>query len=312
MPKVAFFSINSSSEVQKKWEIRLKQFYPSIKLVPLFSKEAYNACCALLWKAPMNRVNELDNLKGLISLGQGVDHILNNNDVSQKMPIVRIIDSYMAKSMSHWVLISILNILRNTYYYYEQEKIKLYKQIQEKDFSNISIGIYGIGEIGSVVAQDLNIMGFKVNGWSRTQKKIAGVNCLSGSVGFTKILTQSDVHVCILPLTKDTQSIFNKKTFSDMKRGCYFINAGRGEHVVEEDLLNYCKSNHISNAILDVYRIEPLPKEHPFWEQENIRLWPHVAAETNLDTASKQIANAIKCIENNIIPPNTIDRLKGY
>ena len=82
--------------------------------------------------------------------------------------------------------------------------------------------------------------------------------------------------------------------------------------LVEDDLLNSCKSRHISNAVLDVYRTEPLPKNHSFWQQDNIRLWPHVAAETNPNTAAKQIANAIKCIDNNITPPNTIDRAIGY
>jgi glyoxylate/hydroxypyruvate reductase A len=97
-----------------------------------------------------------------------------------------------------------------------------------------------------------------------------------------------------------------------MKKGSCFINAGRGEHVDENHLLDSCRSGHISNAVLDVYRNEPLPKNHPFWKQDNIRLWPHVAAETNPDTAAKQIANAIKCIDNNIVPPNTVDRALGY
>ena len=97
-----------------------------------------------------------------------------------------------------------------------------------------------------------------------------------------------------------------------MRRGSCFINAGRGDHVVEDDLIENCKSGHISSAILDVYRNEPLPKDHKLWEQKNIRIWPHVAAETNPETAAKQIANAIKCIDNGEIPPNTVDRNLGY
>ena len=97
-----------------------------------------------------------------------------------------------------------------------------------------------------------------------------------------------------------------------MRRGSCFINAGRGEHVVEDDLIENCKSGHISSAILDVYRNEPLPKDHKLWKQKNIRIWPHVAAETNPETAAKQIANAIKCIDKGEIPPNTVDRNLGY
>tara|TARA_B100000123_G_scaffold156520_1_gene115826 strand:- start:100 stop:393 length:294 start_codon:yes stop_codon:yes gene_type:complete len=97
-----------------------------------------------------------------------------------------------------------------------------------------------------------------------------------------------------------------------MRHGSCFINAGRGEQVVEEHLIENCRSGNISAAILDVYRKEPLPKKSKLWEQENIRIWPHVAAETNPETAAKQIANAIKCIENGKLPPNTIERKLGY
>ena len=97
-----------------------------------------------------------------------------------------------------------------------------------------------------------------------------------------------------------------------MKRGSCFINAGRGEQVVEEHLLESCKTGQISEAILDVYSEEPLPKKSQLLEQKNIRIWPHVAAETNPETAAKQIANAIKCIENGKIPLNTIKRKLGY
>ena len=218
----------------------------------------------------------------------------------------------MAKSMSHWVLLSILNIIRETYGYFSQENTKIYKPRDEKNFLSLKIGIYGIGAIGSVVAKDLSYMGFNVQGWSRTKKKIKTITCFSGNEGFTELITNSDIHVCLLPLTPSTENIFNKHIFINMKKGSCFINAGRGEHVDENHLLDSCRSGHISNAVLDVYRNEPLPKNHPFWKQDNIRLWPHVAAETNPDTAAKQIANAIKCIDNNIVPPNTVDRTLGY
>jgi glyoxylate/hydroxypyruvate reductase len=312
MPVIAFYSKGAPFEVQNIWEKRLKLYLPSIKLVPLFSDEAKLATSALLWKAPLNHLSKLDKIKCLISLGQGVDHILNKNSIPENIPVIRIVDPYMAKSMSQWILLSVLNITRETYGYFNQENQKLYKPRDEKDFLSIQIGVYGIGAIGSVVAQDLSYMGFNVTGWSRTKKNIKTVKCLHGDEGFKELVSNSDIHVCLLPLTSSTMNIFNKDIFIKMKKGSCFINAGRGEHVVEDDLLNSCKSKHISNAVLDVYRTEPLPKNHSFWEQENIRLWPHVAAETNPDTAAEQIANAIKCIDKNITPPNTVDRNIGY
>ncbi len=312
MAVVGFFSKDANIKLQNEWKKRLRIHLPSVKLVPLLSKDAEEATSALIWKAPLKRLEDLNNLKGLISLGQGVDHILKNNLIPKKIPIVRIVDPYMAKSMSHWVILSILNFVRDTYGYYNQQKIKLYKSRKELNFLSLKIGIYGLGAIGSVVAKDLYNLGFKVEGWSRTKKEIEGINCNYGENSIEKLINNCDIHVCLLPLTPSTTNIFNKSTFAKMRRGSCFINAGRGEHVVEDDLIENCKSGHISSAILDVYRNEPLPKDHKFWEQKNIRIWPHVAAETNPETAAKQIANAIKCIDKGEIPPNTVDRILGY
>ena len=312
MPIVGFFSKNSTVELQIEWEKRLRVHLPSLKLVPLLSKDAEQATSALLWNSPLEILKKLKNLKGLISLGQGVDHILKNNLIPKNLPIVRIVDPYMAKSMSHWVILSILNFIRDAYGYYEQEKNKQYKSRKELNFLSLKIGIYGVGAIGSVVAKDLYNLGFKVKGWSRTKKTIEGVKCYYGENSIENLIKNCDIHVCLLPLTPSTTNIFNKLTFAKMKRGSCFLNAGRGDHVVEDDLIENCKSGHISSAILDVYRDEPLPKDHKFWEIKNIRIWPHVAAETNPETADKQIANAIKCIDKGEIPPNTVDRNLGY
>ena len=312
MPIVAFYNNNSDADLQNEWETRLQEYYPLIKLVPLLSDQAENAITALLWKAPLERVKNLNNLRGLISLGQGVDHILKDNIIDKQIPIVRIVDPFMAKSMSHWVVMSILNFIRDTYGYYNQQKYKIYKPRKEINFTTLKIAIYGVGAIGNVVAKDLKQLGFKVYGWSRTQKKIRGINCFIGKDEFKNLLKSCDIHICLLPLTVETNNIFNNSSFKAMKHGSCFINAGRGEQVVEEHLIENCKSGHISSAILDVYCKEPLPKKSKLWEQKNIRIWPHVAAETNPETAAKQIANAIKCIENGKIPPNTIKRKQGY
>ena len=312
MSVVAFHSNNSNVELQNEWENRLKVYDPLITLVPLLSDQAEYAITALLWKAPLDRVKKLKNLQGLISLGQGVDHILKDNIIDYKIPIVRIVDPFMAKSMSHWVVMSILNYIRDTFGYYTQQKNKIYKPRKEINFTTLKIAVYGIGAIGSIVSKDLKQLGFKVYGWSRTKKKIPGINCIVGKDKFKYLLKSCDIHICLLPLTIETNNIFNNFSFKMMKHGSCFINAGRGEQVDEEHLIENCKSGHISSAILDVYRKEPLPKKSELWNQENIMIWPHVAAETNPETAAKQIANAIKCIENGKLPPNTIERKLGY
>ena len=171
MSVVAFYSNHSNVKLQNEWENRLKVYNPLINLVPLFSDQAEYAVTALLWKAPLERVKKLKNLQGLISLGQGVDHILKDNIIDYEIPIVRIVDPFMAKSMSHWVVLSVLNFIRDTFGYYNQQINKIYKPRKEINFTTLKISVYGIGAIGSVVAKDLKQLGFKVYGWSRTQKK---------------------------------------------------------------------------------------------------------------------------------------------
>ena len=176
---------------------------------------------------------------------------------------------------------------------------------------SIKIGIYGLGEIGATVANDLHELGFNVLGWSRTKKNHDKFKTYNGEKGFKFLLSNSDIHVCLLPLTKQTEEIFNFSTFSQMKDDVCFINAGRGNHVNEKDLLLFCKGK-IKLAILDVFSNEPLQKNHSFWNQKNIIIWPHVSAETNVDTAAEQIAKAIELIHSGKIPENKIDTNLGY
>ena len=254
---VAFFNKGSEKNNIKKWEKKLKKWYSDFELIHLDDQLAKKAKIALVWKPPMEKLLKLPYLNSIICLGQGVDHILNNNEF-KKMSVYRIVDPYMAKSMSHWIILSVLNYIRNYDGYRYQQKQLIYKPIKIKDFKKVKIGVYGLGEIGNVVASDLSNLGFKVLGWSRTKKQNEIYNTFFDLTGFNHILKTVDIHIC-LPLTKETFKIFNSATFSKMKKGVCFINAGRGDHVHENDLLIACQSN-IKLAILDVFSEEPLKK----------------------------------------------------
>ena len=311
MKKVLFYQKDTPENQIDLWDNKLKKWFQDFMLVHLDDPKASEAIVALLWKAPMEKISKLKNLKAIISLGQGVDHIVNDINFNKNISVYRIVDPYMAKSMSHWVILSILNFIRDYEGYRQQRINKIYKSRNFIDFKNIKIGIYGIGEIGKVVARDLNSIGFKVSGWSREKKNYNFLNSYSYKDGFNYMIENCDVHVCLLPLTTDTVNIFNKDTFSKMKKGVCFINAGRGEHVVEKDLISFC-GNKIKVAILDVFEVEPLPEDHPFWKNKNIIIWPHVSAETNIETAAEQVAKAIKLIHSGKIPENKIDLNLGY
>ena len=170
MKKVLFYQKNTPKNQLDLWNIKLKKWYQNFKLVHLDEPQASEATIALLWKAPMERISTFKNLEAIISLGQGVDHIINSINFNKNISVYRIVDSYMAKSMSHWVILSILNYIRDYDGYRKQQINKIYKSRNCLDFKKINIGIYGIGEIGKVVAKDLNSLGFNVLGWSRIKK----------------------------------------------------------------------------------------------------------------------------------------------
>ena len=311
MKKVLFYQKNTPKNQLDLWNIKLKKWYQNFKLVHLDEPKASEATIALLWKAPMERISKFKNLEAIISLGQGVDHIINSINFNKNISVYRIVDFYMAKSMSHWVILSILNYIRDYDGYRKQQINKIYKSRNCLDFKKINIGIYGIGEIGKVVAKDLNSLGFNVLGWSRIKKNFKFLKSYYSKEGFNFMVENCDIHVCLLPLTKDTKRIFNKDIFFKMKEGVCFINAGRGEQIVEKDLISFC-GNKIKLAILDVFGVEPLPKNHPFWENKSIVIWPHVSAETNVETAAKQVAQAIQLIHSGKTPQNKIDLNLGY
>ena len=311
MNKVIFYQKGTLKEQLKLWDKKLKSWYKNFELIHLNDPKASEASIAMLWKAPMKKILKFKNIKSIISLGQGVDHIINTKNFPKSISVFRIVDPYMAKSMSHWVIMSILNYVRDYDGYKIQQEKKIYKSRQILDFSKIKIGIYGMGEIGTVVANDLFSLGFNIFSWSRTKKNSRFFKCFNDLSGFNYLIKNCDIHVCLLPLTVNTYSLFNKNVFSAMKNGVCFINAGRGEQVNEEDLLNFC-GKKINLAILDVFNKEPLPKNHPFWKNKNIKIWPHVSAETNIDTAAEQIARALYLLHNKKIPENKINLDLGY
>ena len=311
MKKVLFYQKDTPKNQIELWNSKLKKWHQDIKLIHLNDPKASEALIALLWKAPMEKISKFKKLEAIISLGQGVDHIINDINFNRNISVYRIVDPYMAKSMSHWVILSILNFTRDYEGYRKQQINKIFKSRNFLDFKKIKIGIYGIGEIGKVVAKDLFSLGFNVLGWSRKKKNLKFLTSYYSKGGFNYMIENCDIHVCLLPLTKDTMKIFNKDIFSKMRQGVCFINAGRGDHIDERDLMSFC-GNRVKLAILDVFGVEPLPKSHPFWLNENIVIWPHVSAETNIETAAKQVAKAIRLIHSGKIPENKINLSLGY
>ena len=306
---IAFYSAGDSWDDWAKW---LSPFLPSIKFVDLMSDEATEANIALVWAPPLGRLAALPNLRGIILQGQGVDHMMSDLTTPQDIPLVRLVDPDMSASLSHWAILAALDFWRDGRYYRQQQVQKIWLPKPQRPAQGGVVGVMGVGAIGSVVATRFAQLGFQVKGWARNPRKLASVSVYTGMIGLDEFLQDVEILVSVLPLTPETRGIMDANLFAKLAPGACVINGGRGPQIVEQDLLAALESGQLSAAVLDVFETEPLPVIHPFWTHDKIAVWPHVAAQTNPQSAAKQVASAIVAIMAGQSPANQVDWHRGY
>lgn len=267
---------------------------------------------ALVWKHPLGMLTRFSNLKGISSLGAGVDHFFADTEWPKDVPLVRIVDPYMANDIVQYVVAYVLNYIKRVDHWADKQRHKEWYKQPPFNFADLAIGIMGLGFLGGKAARALAGLGLNVIGWSRSQKMIDGIETYAGDAEFHAFLSQSHLIVCMLPLTNETQHILNQTTFSYLPEGAYVMNLGRGDHLVEDDLLDALDSGHLSGACLDVFKQEPLPKDHPFWTHPSIRVTPHIASVTNAATAAPQVLENYRRLLAGMPLLNVVDTAKGY
>ena len=251
-------------------------------------------------------------MKLIVGLGAGVDHLLGDPLLPREVPIVRLVDPYMTDAMSEYVALSVLRLHRQDLDYLTQQRARVWQEREQKNAVERTVGILGFGTLGQDAGRKLKALGFDVAGWSRATKEIAGFASYAGPAGLDSLLARSEILVCLLPLTAETTGILNEAAFARLPRGAGLVNAGRGGHLVEADLIPALDSGQLSGAVLDVVGEEPLPAGHPFWRHPRIILTPHVAAETHPPTAAPIIREAIRRCEAGLPVENQVDLTRGY
>ncbi len=244
---------------------------------------------ALCWNHPEGVLPQFPNLKCISSLGAGINHLLNDPSRPPQVPLVRLVDNALKQSMAEYVMAGVLEHFRRFKDYRQLQSRTQWKELPIPDISTLGVGIMGCGEIGRYVAQKLFNFGFSVCGWSRTRKGREKFPVYVGNGELETFLSRTDFLVCLLPLTPETENILNRMRFDQLPAGAYLINVGRGSHLVEADLLSALDCGQLSGALLDVFRQEPLPEQHPFWGHSKIAMTPHIASVTNPDSAAEQI-----------------------
>lgn len=267
---------------------------------------------ALAWDPPPGLLATLPNLRLIVSLGMGVDHLLKHRDLPAGVPIVRIHDASLIDQMSEYCQLASLRILRLSDEYDALQRQATWKRLRLPEARDLRIGIMGLGAIGARVAADHLRLGFPVAGWARSARSIEGVECFAGKDGQAPFLARTDVLICLLPLTPETRGILSAATFARLPRAAHVVNVARGGHVVDADLLAALDSGRIASATLDVFNQEPLPAEHPYWRHPQVRATPHIAGQSNPRTAAPGVADNIRRMRAGESLHDLIDPAAGY
>ena len=303
----------SSLDSEARWRPQIARLMPEleIRVWPQVGNRT-DIDYALVWQPEPGLLASLPNLKLILSLGAGVDHILGDPQLPRDVPIVRLVDPYMTDAMSEYVVLQVLRLHRQDLGYRAQQEAAIWRELAQKNAAERRIGILGAGALGQDAGLKLRGLGFDIALWSRSAKIVDGLASGAGAAGLPALLRRSEILVCLLPLTAETEGILNMSTFALLPKGAALINAARGGHLIEEDLLAALASGQLSAAVLDVFREEPLRAGHPFWRHPRIVMTPHVAAATHPPTAAPIILDNIRRFEEGRPLLNRVNPAQGY
>jgi glyoxylate/hydroxypyruvate reductase len=279
----------------------------------LDTKTAPNVRMAVAWHPPADAFDHYPNLAAVCSIAAGADNILFCPSLRDDIDVVRVVDPAQAEMMSGFVIWHAIWHQRRFATYQAQQRDRIWKRLAKRTAQEVPVGILGYGAIGARVATDLAMLGFPAKVWSRTAKPVpAGITGFHGRDGLAAMLPETEILVNLLPLTEETRGILNRDLFNAMKRGGTLIRVGRGDHLVEADLVAALDSGQLAGAALDVFAKEPLEPEHPFWGRPEIFLTPHDACDVSVDAVGRTIRATAEAVRMGVRPPDAVDRGKGY
>lgn len=268
---------------------------------------------AIVWKHPRGILKKYPNLKAILSLGAGVDHIISDPDLPEGLPIIRLVDKKLTHEMClhslHWVL----HFHSDQYLYRSQQLKRQWIQQSSIQTEDRTIGIMGLGNIGRSIGELLVNQGFNVIGWGANKKSsITGIQYYFGQEQLSDFLSNTNILINVLPLTSNTANILTKNELSLLPKDSFIINIGRGGIIDEDDLLALLDEGHIKAVALDVFAQEPLPENNSLWEHPSVYITPHIAGQSNPNSAAQTISENIHLIQIGELPYPIYSASNGY
>ncbi|VVE84130.1 glyoxylate reductase [Pandoraea sputorum] len=301
----------------KPWLSALRQALPDADIREWAVGDVEQADYALVWKPSPEVLRHRSGLKAIFNMGSGADWILallaNHPELARDdIPIYRIEDAGMASQMVEYATYATLRHFRRFDRYERQQRDGVWEPFAIPSARDFKVGVLGLGSLGAAVARHLALFGFDVRGYSRSPKSMEGVASFSGREHLSSFLDGVSVLINLLPNTPQTSGILNAETFASLARGAHVVNLARGDHLIDDDLLEAIQQGQISGASLDVFTHEPLPIDHPFWRNRSISITPHISALTRMEESVEQVAQKIHDVERGKVPTGRVDVLYGY
>jgi glyoxylate/hydroxypyruvate reductase len=308
--------VNAGGEIaHPMWAKHLKEVLPDLDVQwwndPKVDPEA--VLYALVFRPDHGRLAGFPNLRLIVSAGAGVDHLVSDPLRPRQIGIVRMADEETAQRMGEYVCLGALALLRDLKRVVSQQATRTWKNFsQSRSANETRVGIMGLGNLGVRSAEMLGGLGFPVAGWSQSRKSIPGVQSFEGDAEFSAFLARTDILVNLLPGTPQTRGILNRTTLALLPPGAAVINAGRGQHIVLDDLLTALDTGQLSGAFLDVFDSEPIAADHPAWQHPKVFVTPHIASMASFRARAHFAAQAIIAYEQGGVVPNLYDPERGY
>ena len=259
--------------------------------------------------SPLQDFTPFTRTKAVLSLWAGVERIVGNPTLTQ--PLCRMVDTGLTEGMVEWVVgHSLRHHLGMDRHIVNPNRV--WNPACPPLARERPVAMLGMGALGLACARALMALNFPVTGWSRTEKTGLGLPCLHGEDGLKAALAGADIVVTLLPKTPETENLLDARRLSWMREGAAILNPGRGALIDDAALLAALDAGHIGHATLDVFRVEPLPQDHPYWSHPRVTVTPHIAADTRASGAAKVLAENIRRGEAGLPFLNLVDRTRGY
>lgn len=271
---------------------------------------------ACVWMAPHGLLTKFRNLKAVINLGAGADHLLADPSLPN-VPVARVAHDDLIQRVTGYVVLHVLMHHRRQQLYDAQQRERVWRVHDQPAAGDVGVGVMGLGVIGRAATEALARLSFKVAGWSRTPKSIPGIQTFHGRAGLEAFLARTEILICLLPRTRDTEGILNVSLFRKLLRdgaagGAFLINAGRGPLQVDADILNALDNGVLAGVTLDVFPQEPLPASSPLWTHPRVTITPHNAGDISPRVFAPHVIAQIERFERGLPLENLVDRSRGY